>query len=468
MMRSLNVKTNFTFNIFIYLLISIYTLACVLVSLHRYWQYDAFYYDLGIFDMAIWKVSRFKAPIIDHLAMGGKWIFADHFVPSIFLFSPLYWITNKTEMLMIVQSLCVGLGLFFGFLIAKKILRHKLIQLALLVSFMGYIGLQNAIISNFHPIVAAILPLMICFWAIINQKWLLYWLSFIILLGFKEDMAIIGFGLGIYIFLRNKKMSKIGVLTSVFSLIYGLLVIKFIIPGFLGKRFGYSPNMDRPLINWITDFFWPPVKIKTLVVSFATFGFLPLFYLPLLPTILGTFYSRFVLVGGPARFGLAMHYSALISPLMFMASVEALKCLEKKMKPFLSYYALIIIFIVLVFHRFIFHGPLGLVYHPEFYKNTPRHKFLNEFVKKVPTDGRVMTQNHLAVRFAHYDVVMLREKYWQYNPKYIVIELRSGQNANNFWPMQDWAVKKMVEKLKKDKNYKLIYNFSEQYIFEKK
>src|SRR3989344_3357598 len=90
-----------------YLCTLLFMIAGVFVSLNRYWQYNVFYYDFGIFDSAIWSVSRFKPPIIDHLAVGGKWIFADHFNPSIFLLSPLYWLTDRQEMILVVQAAVV-------------------------------------------------------------------------------------------------------------------------------------------------------------------------------------------------------------------------------------------------------------------------------------------------------------------------------------------------------------------------
>lgn len=465
-------QKNNLFDLFIYFLILLYTVASILVSVHRYWQYDAFHYDLSIFDAAIWNVSRFKAPIIDHEISGGKWILADHFLPSIFLFSPLYWFTDKIEALLIGQALCVGLALVFAFSISKKLIKSKLFQLALLFSFMGFVGLQYAIISNFHPVVAAILPLMICFWAIVNKKWHFYWLSFFIFLGFKENIALIGLGLGIYLCFKKKKQLKQGLLTLIISLIYGLLVSKLVIPFFSGGTYNYWPSFKKPLLNWFIDFFWPLMKFKTLFISFITFGFLPLFYLPLLPTFFIIFYSRFVINTGPARWDLAMHYSALISPLMFMAGVEMVRILEKnkKIKVFLNYYALFIILAVFVIHRFIIHGPLGLAYHPEFYKNTPRQKFLNDFVARVPKKGSVMTQNHLSPRFTHRDkrVFLLKDKYWLYQPDLVVIELREGQNPNNFWPSHRWVYEEIVDNLKVNESYKLIYEQNEQYLFEKK
>jgi uncharacterized membrane protein len=465
-------QKNRFFDILVYFLICLYTLAAILVSLHRYWQYDAFHYDLGIFNAAIWHASRFRAPIIDHEASGGKWIFADHFVPSIFLFSPLYWLTNRVEVLLVAQSLCVTAGLIFAHLIAGEKIKNKFFHLALLIAFMGFVGLQYGIISNFHPVVAAIFPLMVCFWAVLNRKWKIYWPAFLIFLAFQEDLALIGLGLGIYLCLKREKQLRQGLWTIFISVFYGVIVSWLIIPFFSGGQYHYWPSFKKPILNWLIDFFWPPMKLKTLLISFATFGFLPLFYGPFLPTLLIVFYSRFVLNTGPARWDLALHYSALVSPLMFLASVEKVRILEKrkKIKSWLNFYAFLIIFLVFFFHRVVIHGPLGLAYHPEFYKNTPRQKFLNDFVARVPPEGSVMTQNHLSVHLMNRQerVYLFKDKYWLYQPDYIVFELREGQNPNNFWPSHRWVIEEAVEKLKKDERYQLIYHQNDQYLFEKK
>lgn len=449
-------------------LIIFYAIIACVVSIHRFWQFDAFHYDLGIYDAAIWKVSRFKAPIIDHLVVGGKWNFADHFTPSIFLFSPLYWLTSETEIILIAQAICVALGLFFGFLTARKLIKSKLIIVALIFAFMGYIGLQNAIIANFHPITAAIFPLMVCFWAIVLKKWKIFWLFLIILLGFQEDMFIIGCGLGGYLIFKGKEYQQKGIVTLFVSFLYGLIAIYLIIPLFAGRQFLYSINFKRPIQNWFIDFFWPVEKLKTMLVSFSTFGFLPLLYFPTLLIVLATFYIRFVLVGG--RDGLGLHYNALVAPLMFMGAIEVVRIIEKsQFKRILNLVACLIILIVFTLHQFILHGALGLFFRHEFYANTKRNMFLNNFIDQAPKNGSVMTQNHLTPRFIHNhdQVFLIRSDYWRFNPNYIAIELRNGQNPNNFWPMNEEAVKEMVQTLKSDRNYQLIYGINEQYIFQR-
>src|SRR3990167_2552452 len=91
----------------------IFGLVGSLVSLHRFWRYEVSYVDFGQYDQAIWKVSRFQEPTVNHFIHGKINVLGDHVTPSVFLISPLYWLTNKSEMILVVQAVVVALsGLF--------------------------------------------------------------------------------------------------------------------------------------------------------------------------------------------------------------------------------------------------------------------------------------------------------------------------------------------------------------------
>ena len=93
------------------------------------------------------------------------------------LFSPLYWITDKQEVLLIAQALVVGLSGLIIYVLGKKILKNpstplrtsRLASLSILISYYLFIGLQNAVISDFHEVTIATLPLAFTFWAIIER-----------------------------------------------------------------------------------------------------------------------------------------------------------------------------------------------------------------------------------------------------------------------------------------------------------
>ena len=53
------------FDKFILFIIFVYFAIFSVISVNRYWQYQTFYIDFGIYDDAIWKVAHFQTPIVD-------------------------------------------------------------------------------------------------------------------------------------------------------------------------------------------------------------------------------------------------------------------------------------------------------------------------------------------------------------------------------------------------------------------
>lgn len=461
---------NFLKKYWLVILIAIfYTTIILLVTLNRFWQYEAFYYDHGIYDMAIWKASRFQAPIIEHLDVGGKWIFADHFHPSIFLLTPLYWLTDRQEILLVAQAILIGMSVFFAYLISEKLIKSVYMRFALLAAFMGFIGFQNALIANFHDVTFMVFPLLVTYWAAIKKKWAIYWIFLIITLGSREIISVVVFFLGFSFLFKDKITKRYGIATMIFSLLYGIFAIKVIIPYFSGGQYLYQPNYPQTFVEAFKSLFFPWIKLKTIFVSFLTFGFLPLLYPPLYLAIFQDYVIRFVFNNGSARWDLGLHYNVTLTPLFFIAAVEAVSRLEKCRlgRFFFKFYSASIIVVVLVLHQLL-HGPFGLFYNPEFYRHTDRQKFMDDFVSKIPLQGKIMAPNNIAVRLTHYNVLLLRGNYELYNPDVVVIDLRDGQNANNYWPLQEESVKGMVDRLKNDQNYHDIFNGYNRYIFTKK
>lgn len=459
-------NTSYIVDLLFYGFAFFFILAGILVSVHRFWQYEVFFYDFGIFDQAIWNVSRFKPPIIDHLAVGGKWIFADHFSPSIFLFSPLYWLTDRSEVLLIIQSLMVGLTGIVIYHLGKFLVKNKLLAFSSALSFYLFIGVQNAVISDFHEVTVSILPLVLTFWFILKKRVWSYFISLIILLGFKESIFFLGIGIGILILIIKWEWFKIGLATIFLSLVWGFLSIKIIIPYFSGGIYQYSASFPSGIYLLITSFFDSPIKLKTLFYSFFSFGFLPIispaFWFLFLQDFTIRFYPEW-----PTRWGLGLHYSAQIGVLLAVSSLYSFYFLKKN-RIFKKFFNLIGFFMILnslILYRFVLHGPLALSYHPEFYRNTSNFKFLDLLIKKIPEDAEIVTQNNLATRFSHQNVKLLRENYKNYNPDYILFDNRKGQNPNNFFGIKNSPV--LFKILLEDKNYSVVFKTKEQFILKR-
>lgn len=443
----------------------VFTFASIFVSLNRFWQYEMFYYDFGIFDRAIWLVSQFKQPVIDHLVVGGKLIFADHFNPSIFIFSPLFWLTDKPETLLIAQSSIVGLSGFFIYGIGKTVTKNSFFSLSILVSYYLFVGLQNAVAFDFHEITAATLFAVLSFYFFLKNKKMLTFLFFLITLGFKESNFLFGAGLSTAFFFINKEWRKFSIFLFIFSIIWGVIAIKLIIPYFSGGIYGYEVGLSLDKINLIDDLLGNSAKRHTVFYSFLSFGFLPVlspaFWFIIVQDLLARFLSN--------RVGLGLHYSALLSVILAISSFYSFSFLQKIRiaQKHINIVSLLIIFNAIFLYRFVLRGPLALSYNPDFYAHTKDFQFLDNLVSQVPSNATVMAQNNLASHFAHYkNVWVLKYDYESYKPEYVVFDLRSGQNINNFFPTNN--IPFVLQNISRDSNYSDIYNNGNQHIFKRK
>lgn len=445
----------------------LYFLAINILVLNRFWQFEAYYYDHGIYDSALWQAAHFQIPLIDHLETSYIRQWGDHFTPTLYLLTPIYWFTNAYEPILIIQNAVVTLSSFILFLIAKKHINSKLMVFAIIFAFTFFIGLQNLLISNLHSDSIAILTLALVFWSIENKKWRLFWLFLILTFGAKQNFASIGVSIGVYLLLQRNLR---GLTTIIFSLAYYFLAIGFIIP-VIGQRNYWYPISTHPPLGYMSELFLPVIKTKTIIVSLLTFGGLPLFNLPFIPIIFQDFFTRFVLNSGSARWDLGMHYNATLSIILAYGAVLGVNKLSqnKIYQKLINFHAFLIILIVFFLHRFYLHGPIGLISNRAFYEQADKTVFLKEFIDQIPKNKKIMTQNNLASYLTHSNQIsLLRLDYKGQNPDIIAIDTRNGQSANNYWPLTPLNFEKLIEKLNKDSDYQKMEVTKYQLIFSRK
>ena len=451
----------------VYGFLILFFIASATVSLLRYYQFQSFYFDFGIVDRALWLVAHFKAPVVFHPNFHGveKVIFADHFNPSMFLLAPLYWITNKREIFFVVQALVVTLSGFVAYQFSKRCIKNSFVRVGLLCCYLLFVGLQNAMISDIHDATFATLPVMLMFWAIEKKKWKTYFIMMFIILGLKETFAGLVIGIGLYA--AWKRQFTVAISTILISCMWLFVAIQFVIPYFSGQPYFYSSgaNANFSIIALLTPF----EKIKTLFFSFLSFGFLPLFYPPLWPAIFENFFERFVTLSN-TRWGLGLHYSATLSPLFFVSSVNVIAFLQRKKVPnaFLTSVGIALICIAVILHRFILHGPLGLFYNPAFYASASKVQYIDNFIADIPKNGLIMTQQDIAVRLTHYNVTLLDTNFPVTEPHVIALNVTPGLDPNVYFPKSQFAAIAMKNSLLKDPHYVLKKYGNELYVFIRK
>lgn len=450
---------------------ALFAIGGIILNLNKYWQYDTGHYDLGIFDSAIWKVSRFQLPIIEHMVAGGRIIWADHFHPSIFLLSPLYWFTDRPEIILIAQDVLVGLSGVVLYYIGVRLLKDRFLALCVVMAYFLFTGLQNAVLFDFHELTMSTVFIMLTYWAFFADKKKLFFLFFLITIGFKESLFLFGMGLSIFMFFTKKTWRKQAIMTGIFSAMYGVFTVGFLIPFFSHNQYQYGPGKYNSIFELIQRLYTPIIKVKTLLWTSLSFSFLPLLVPTLFPLIALHYTGRFLNPFGE-RWDLGLHYNAEIAPTLAVATVLGLVfLLSKFQKKYVYVVGLLLVLNSLVLYRFILHGPYGLVYNPAFHAQTKKFGFIDDMMKVVPKDTSVsvMSQNNLLGRFSHHDKIkLLSLDYKKHNVDYILFDLRAGQNPNNYLFLTESQFKKIFEIVKKDEDYEMIYGKGDQFAFRRK
>lgn len=439
-----------------------------IVVLNRFWQYEGLYMDHGFFDSALWQAAHGKTPLIDLVGHFPINQLGDHFAPTMYLLTPLYWITDNYSALLIVGTVFVLVGLGIFFFLSTRLIHSQLMIFALLVSSSLFIGLQNAEIANYHNDVFAIATLALALLALTYKRWGAFWVFLALTTGLKENFTAVGVGLGIYLCFKGERWR--GIAAIGLSIFYYLVVVGYVIPGLSGYSYPYAAT-DLSVSKLITGMFNDYRKIETMTVSLLTFGLLPLSSLSFLPTLIQDWFARFVLNNGSARWDLGLHYNALTTVLLAFGSITGVAVLEKfsLYKRVVKIHAILIICLVVFFHLR-YHGPLALVYNKAFLPHTQTMRFIDPLIFEARKDrnGLMMAQNNLGAYLTHREKIMLlRDDYFNYSPDWIVVDKRPGQNPNNFWPVPSGNIDNLVAKLATDSAYTKIGVSEDQLIFKR-
>jgi uncharacterized membrane protein len=431
-----------------YVLIALFTVAYVLIVLHRYWQFQYFFTDNVYFQKAFWDVARFELPIVQHKFLGEIVILGDHFSPTIFFLSlplPLYRGSEFTQLAMIIPF---SIGMVFAVHLAHSLLHDKVRVLFLVMFSYLYLGFQHAMIFGFHEIHFTPLFFWMMVWAYFMKRKMLYIVFIALLLLTKESMPMVVFCWGAFLLLsQGASVRKHAMILMTVAILYFFVVIGVVIPA-LGGKFLYAPDLGEAsasIFTLVSRLFTPEEKIYTFIISVASFGFLPLLNFATLPLVLQDFVMRYISsIPGNNQYSLTFHYGIALTPMLTFSSLWSLYLTQNNTvwRRVTSILLIVGLAITLVTHwSYQGRGPLHQVVISDFYNVTRDNSFLWELIDKTPRDSVVMTMNHLGFALADRDVHQLTsdtETFKRINPEYIVYDKRSDQSPANILPFMNF------------------------------
>jgi uncharacterized membrane protein len=214
----------------------------VAIALHRYHSFYASI-DQGLFNQVFWNATQgnwFQGSLSSANSSGvlfegqlpstAYFHLGQHFVITLLLWLPIYWLFPSNETLIVLQvGLITAAGLVL-YALARQRVRSRLAVL-IAVSYYGAVAVISPTFANFYE--ACQLPLFIfgILLALEKQQWLWFWLMTLLTLGVREDAGLAVFGVGAYLIV-SRRFVRLGIALCSISFLAVVATTMLIMPMF--------------------------------------------------------------------------------------------------------------------------------------------------------------------------------------------------------------------------------------------
>lgn len=464
-------KTESVLFFFILLYISYFTLASFL-------RYDNFYtgrYDLGNMVQAVWNTKEgriFQDNSPDELKPVSR--LGGHADFILVLIAPLYMLWEDPKLLLFLQSLVLSLGSLFVYLISVSTLKNKLISLTFAIAFLLNPAVQYTNLYDFHAVTFATTFLLAAFYFIIKEKYL-YTVIFLILSGLtKENVWLITSFFGIYIFFF-KKLRFLGSFIFLVSILFFYYLMWIAIPqaSVRGKHFviDYYSRFGSTPIEILRNILFNPFETLKILAGESRLEYLKQLLAPLGALAI---YSPFILFAlpelalillsqNPLLHQIYYQYTATITPFIFISAIYATKLIFDKYPKFPIWILSAYVFLFSVLSAYSY-GPLPFAKKPNdaMFKNQLSYADrIDKYLEKIDREYSVASTNnlgsHLSERRFIFTLPLGLNK-----ADYVLFLIRKPYDEE--YKKEDL---KVLEKVKTNKNYILIYEYEDFVVFKK-
>lgn len=389
-------------------------------------------WDLAIFEQGIKGYANFGAPIVDIKGPGYNQL-GDHFSPLIAIIAPLYKIFPSAVTLLVSQCVLISVSIVPVVTTARKRLgvgAAAWIGIAYGASW----GIQSALDVEFHeyslgvPIVAFGLA------AFLNKRWVAsaIWISLLLLV--KEDLGLTVAAFGVLLWFKDQR--RLGAIVAAVGVAGMALILFVLIPAvsptgqyeYWGKL-EEDPAAAKGLIEMVGSFFTPMVKYETVFLLLLITGFVALrswITLLIVPTLVWRFAGS-----TEAYWGTSWHYSVILMPILFMATIDGLTRLKVSPRAWLRTYARVaplIIGVIAILTCYWF--PFRELFVGSTYQGSGRADAAYRVLDMVPDGSSVATDTGLISRLPSRTTT-----YWitdgpKDGPEYVLIDQWVGWGSN--------------------------------------
>lgn len=424
---------------------AVYFLLYSVLSILRHVTYHSFGPDLGIFDQVFWNTTqgRFLESTMSLVQAEPHSYLADHFSPVFLLLMPAYALIPRPEMLLVIQTLFLALGVWPLYLLARLKLRPGFDRLVWVLVYFLFLPVAFINLFDFHELALAVLPLGFALYFLEKGRPGLFLLSLTSTFLIKEELPLVGVGFGAYILLAKRDW-KLGLGVLAGSLAVFLAVVRVIIPAFGGGSYAYfarrleyryaelGTTPQQIIANALADpgrlahILLQPQKLKFLVGIFgpvlgltAISGFAAILVLPTLGILLLSNYAP--------QYAFTSHYSAPLIALVIGTSILGFGRLRPS---FQRPVAAGVLASSLVFSFLFGDLPFSRHFDPRMFEAEPRYAAFVGNLDRIPPGASVSAENNLTPHLSHRRFIFNLEYEGTENAEYLALDDASlGRSA---------------------------------------
>lgn len=383
---------------FALLICLLFFIAYGVLSIIRYNDYGAFGFDLGLRDQTFWQYSNFKVPITTIHFYPFTSILTDHVELIYIPLSSVYWIWSDARTVLLLEPFLVCLSGIAIFLLAKEKKLISPICFALLISYLAFYGVQNAVWFDVHSVsfATSFMAWLVYFLSKNKTRWIV--LSFFAAMLSKENIASLTFLIGLVWFIKTKR--KIALFIMLTSVVYLFLIFGIYYPHLVtGYRYSNSAGILSNISN-LSSFYDTQDKKEVIFYTLSWFGFIPLLNPLFLIPATGDLFNYFVVASQlKSAQGLFMHYRITLAPLMLWATIFTIA----KYKFLNNKYVALYLFFCIIIIQYMLHLPLSYLVKSWFWTEPSGVKYINQTLKYLPRNASVVSQNNITPHISQRD-----------------------------------------------------------------
>jgi uncharacterized membrane protein len=319
------------------MLIALYIVAFSIFSVGRYDRYNATGWDLGIFTQLTWNASQGR--FLQNTVAEQNNMLGIHAPYITVLLAPLFWLWSDARVLLIAQSVILGLGAWPVARLAQRHFRQSWIPPLFAAGWLLYpcVGWINR--WDFHEIAPAATFLAFAFEAADRRAWPRTDLWLILALLCKEELGLNVAFFGLYMAWRLGRKRKICAVWFVGGILWFVIHAFVIFPLLRNATNGLPIHAVRyewllsgglaGIEQWLTG---PDMlsRVAFLLKLFGPVAFVSLAAPEALLVAIPTFILSLLSSYEP-QFNIFMHYTAPIVPAVLVSAVYGVERLRERM-----------------------------------------------------------------------------------------------------------------------------------------